>query len=76
MFFDISYYYREVDSDICYLMYRNPEKTYSNLQMDVVQLTCPTIEATTKVPFQGLKVNAPTNPEAYLAVRYGKLADS
>ena len=70
--FDISYYYREVDQDVCYLMYRDPAKAYSNLQMDVVQLTCPTITATTKVAFQGLKVNAPANPEAYLAVRYGE----
>lgn len=70
--FDISYYYREADQDVCYLMYRDPEKTYSDLQMDVVQLTCPAITATTKVAFQGLKVNAPANPEAYLAVRYGE----
>ncbi len=70
--FDISYYYRESQEDVCYLMYRNPEKTYADLQMDVVQLNCPTITAVTKVSFQGLKVNAPERPEAYLAVRYGE----
>ena len=70
--FDISYYYREPDGDVCYLMYRDPEKTYADLQMDVVQLNCPTITAVAKVSFQGLKVNAPEQPEAYLAVRYGE----
>lgn len=70
--FDISYYYREADGDVCYLMYRDPEKIYRDFQMDVVKLTCPTVVAVTKVSFQGLQINAPINPEAYLAVRYGE----
>ena len=70
--FDINYYYTEGDKDVCYLIYRNPEKEYSDEQQDVVKLVCPHIAETQTILFQGIEINAPKKPEQYLAVRYGE----
>ena len=51
---------------------RNPEKEYSDEQQDVVKLVCPHIAETQTILFQGIEINAPKNPEQYLAVRYGE----
>ena len=70
--FDINYYYTEGDKDVCYLIYRNPEKEYSDEQQDVVKLVCPHIAETQTILFQVIEINAPKKPEQYLAVRYGE----
>ena len=70
--FDINYYYNEGDNDVCYLMYCEIENKYPDGHQDVVKLVCPHIAETQTVSFQGIEINAPKNPEEYLAVRYGE----
>lgn len=70
--FDINYYYTEGDNDVCFLIYTDPQKDYSDEQLDVVKLVCPHIAKTEKMLFQGIEINAPQNPEQYLAIRYGE----
>lgn len=70
--FDINYYFTEEASDVCYLMYTDPEKVYADGEMSVVKLTSPRTTETKKIDFHGIKINIPANPEEYLAVRYGE----
>lgn len=70
--FDINYYYTEGDKDVCYLMYCDVENKYPDGHQDVVKLVCPHIAETQTISFQGIEINAPKNPEQYLAVRYGE----
>lgn len=70
--FDINYYYRESENDVCYLIYNDPSKEYPENMLDVVKLVCPHIEKTQTIAFQGIQINAPENPEQYLATRYGE----
>ena len=71
--FDINYYYRDDDYDLCYLLYRNPDKEYlSKNTRDVVMLTCPHINRIIKKKCYGVPLNVPENPELYLENRYGK----
>jgi phosphorylcholine metabolism protein LicD len=70
--FDINYYYTEEDKDVCYLIYNDPQKKYPDEHLDVVKLVCPHIAETQKILFQGIEINAPKNPEQYLATRYGE----
>lgn len=67
--FDVNYYMNEGESDICYLLYKDPESTATRL--NVVKLSCDEIKGTVKVPFQGMLISIPENAEAYLAQRYG-----
>lgn len=69
--FDINYYLAG-ESDVCYLMYNDPDKQLEAGQMSVVKLHCPHIEKINKILFQGIEINAPEDPEGYLAVRYGE----
>ena len=69
--FDINYYAREGDKDVCYLMYRDAQMNYEHDQMDVVKLTCSPILETTGYCFLGREVNVPVEAEKYLAERYG-----
>ncbi len=68
--FDVNYYVNEGNSDICYLLYKDPESAATRL--NVVKLVCDEIKRTVKVPFQGMQISIPENPEAYLAQRYGE----
>ncbi len=70
--FDINYYYTEGDNDVCYLIYCDVENKYADGHQDVVKLVCPHIAETQTILFQGIEINAPKNPEQYLAVRYGE----
>lgn len=67
--FDVNYYVNEGKSDVCYLLYKDPESTATRL--NVVKLSCDEIRGTVKVPFQGMLISIPKNAEAYLAQRYG-----
>ena len=71
--FDINYFSRENDSDICYLMYTNPDlEDDGTIPLNVVKLTSPHISELKKVDFMGTMINIPKDPEKYLAVRYGE----
>ncbi len=70
--FDINYFSEEAGSDICYLMYNDPERALPERSMHVVRLTTPHISALKKVDFGGCMINVPADPETYLAARYGK----
>ncbi len=71
--FDVNYYLRDGDKDICYLMYRNPQKNYNDEKsMDVVKLSVSAVKGTKKIPFFNQEVTVPQNPEKYLAERYGE----
>ena len=70
--FDINYYYQKDEKDYCYLMYRNPDKTYMIDEMSVVELSCEHIEKLQIKEFCGIKVNVPENAEKYLSCRYGE----
>lgn len=69
--FDVNYYYRNEECDVCYLGYRAPEKNYEEGTMNAVRLSCPRIEKITNIHFGDCDVNIPSNPEQYLANRYG-----
>lgn len=70
--FDINYYSTDGDASVCYLLYKDPEKTYTGNQLSTVKLTCDPITEIQKIDFNGSPINVPTNPEAYLARRYGE----
>lgn len=71
--FDINYYVREGEQDVCYLMYRDTEKTYQNEnEMSVVKLAVTAVDRVKRVPFGGREVTVPNDPERYLAERYGE----
>ena len=70
--FDINYYYQSGEKDYCYLMYRNPDKTYAADEMSVVELSCEHIEKLVLKDFCSIKVNVPENAEKYLSCRYGE----
>lgn len=69
--FDINYYRRENGRDICYLMYREPDRQYEAGELSVVKLSVPSISGIQTVGFAGGQINVPTKAEAYLAARYG-----
>ena len=69
--FDVNYYVRESDKDVCYLMYRDNEKSYEENEMDVVKLSVSAINEVKKVDFFGKQVTVPKEAELYLAERYG-----
>ena len=70
--FDINYYTRETDADVCYLMYRDPQRSYTGTEMNVVKLVCDPIRETVPCSFFGTMINIPANAEHYLAQRYGE----
>lgn len=69
--FDISYYYRDGDSDLCYLSYTRPEKVYEPCTMDVVELRCQHVGQLKMVFFKGKMITIPEDAEFYLEQRYG-----
>lgn len=69
--FDINYYVNDGDLDVCYLLFKDPEKTYCADEMSVVKLTCPCVLETKKINFMGADISVPVNAEQYLANRYG-----
>lgn len=70
--FDISYYTRSCDVDICYLFYLEPNRVYESADvMSVVRLECSTIEDIVQIDFNGVSINVPSNSEKYLEQRYG-----
>lgn len=71
--FDVNYYRKDGEQDICYLLYRDAERQYADDNiLDVVKLRCPSIKSILLYDFKGKKVNVPENPEQYLETRYGK----
>lgn len=71
--FDINFYTREPEVDVCYLLYYDPEKVYeSKDEMSVVRLECSTIEDIIQIDFNGAPINIPTDSKFYLEQRYGK----
>lgn len=73
--FDINYYRSEEgypDSDICYLMYRDPEREYGKDELSVVRLVSPHIGSVVRTGFAGTEICIPENAEEYLAARYGE----
>lgn len=70
--FDINYYIREDDRDVCYLMYEEPGREYKHGELSVVKLSSPHISVLEKKDFNGTMINVPKNAEDYLAVRYGE----
>ena len=71
--FDVNYYTREGQKDVCYLMYHEPSVNYtSENELSVVKLSVDAVTAVKKVPFCGGEVTVPENPERYLAQRYGE----
>lgn len=69
--FDVNYYFRNGKTDICYLMYCDPQKNYDD-ELDVVKLSITAVEKVKRIPFAGREVTVPENPETYLAERYGE----
>lgn len=69
--FDINYYIKRENKDLCYLLFRNPEKVYLDKSMDVVELTCDSIQSIEKTKFNGIDINIPKDAKQYLATRYG-----
>ena len=70
--FDVNYYSRRDDADVCYLMYFDPDKVYeSNDILSVVRLECNTINGVEKLDFCGKLINVPNDSKGYLAQRYG-----
>lgn len=70
--FDINYFTEVDGSDICYLMYSDPENPLPDGQLRVVSLKTPHISELKKINFGGCMINVPKDPEAYLAARYGE----
>ena len=69
--FDVNYYRRDGEDDVCYLCYSHPEKTYEPFLMDTVELRCRHIDQLVKTSFGGVMINVPDKAEGYLAQRYG-----
>ena len=71
--FDISYYSRNDDIDVCYLMYSDPDKVYESTDvLSVVRLECKKITDIEKLDFYGKAINVPKDSKGYLAQRYGE----
>ena len=70
--FDINYYTREENRDVCYLMYHDPDLVYPDNEMSVVKLSVSSVSCVKKVPFLGREVTVPEDPEKYLSERYGE----
>lgn len=70
--FDLSYYRKEDEKDICYLAYIDSEKNYPDNQLSTVKLSCDKIRNTKKILFEGFQINVPEKPEHYLSQRYGE----
>ena len=70
--FDINYYLREDENDVCYLMFEEPGREYPYGQLSVVKLSSPHIAELQMKDFNGTQINVPKNAEDYLAVRYGE----
>lgn len=70
--FDINFYTREADIDVCYLLYSDPEKVYQSKDvLSVVRLECLRIDNVVQIDFNGVLINIPSNGEQYLEQRYG-----
>jgi len=69
--FDINYYYRENNDDVCYLMYSSPKNDSPSEYMNVVRLGCKPILTTCKKKFGNSSIFIPVDAESYLAERYG-----
>lgn len=71
--FDVNYYSRQDDADVCYLMYSDPDIVYSSSDvMSVVRLECKSIDGIEKLEFFGKSINVPNDSKGYLAQRYGE----
>ena len=69
--FDVNYYQHNGENDICYLGYKKDNQNYEEGTMNVVSLTCPRVSDVVKIQVNGKSINIPSNPEQYLANRYG-----
>lgn len=70
--YDLNFYEKLEEKDVCYLMYRDPSLTYGSEEFDVVQLTCSPIGEIKKFNFKDVLINVPNDCEKYLSERYGQ----
>lgn len=70
--FDICYYRRQVNDDVCYLMRVAPEQLIDDGTRQVICLHCKPILKTEEILFHNMKITIPENAESYLCERYGK----
>lgn len=69
---DVIYYEANDDKCVSHLFYCKPGKTYLPGHADTVGIEHPLLEGTNVLEVNGYQLNAPSDPEAWLAVKYGE----